>query len=83
MKQHSVRGLVALTLITCLGCAPSTSTGDWASTPGADSPSWDDEAERRERVVDLYGKLPLTFVRNRVLIDERVRFLARSARATV
>ena len=81
MKSHVVWGL--LVLIACAGCMRSPETKSLESAPTADLPAQNNEAARRAKVVDLYGKLPLTFVQNRGQLDERVRFQARSPRATV
>ena len=76
-----IRGLLVLCLVLC--CANAWAPSDSAGAPAPAGRGAGGEEARRQQVVDLYGKLPLTFVENRGQLDERVRFQARSPRATV
>ena len=42
-----------------------------------------DDSVVKERITNLYGKLPLTFVENKGQYDEKVRFCTRSPKATI
>ena len=82
MNRYAHVLLVCVLVLSALvSTATALATGSYVN--GAALTPETDEAARREQVVDLYGKLPLTFVENKGQLDEQVSFQARSPSATV